>query len=162
MLRFMPLSKSTAVVFVLLASLLCFAATASAQMRIIPHVTRAVGVVEGSTALLTAVNLCSEPVHVVMQLVDGATGDPVGGSWDADVEPNRTAQLDLVVGAASGGPTPRLLGLIDVTPSSSATRTPKCLRGKNAPILGQLELTAPGGEPLLLPAVQKVREAAAR
>lgn len=119
------------------------------------------GGLEGETVLLSALNLCDVPLHVTMRIVDGITGDPLGASWDADVPVGRAAHLDVVLGVLTGGAAHRVWGEVEVSPPASA-ETPSCLRGRNVPVSGQLEIVSPGGARLLLPAVQKVRIAAAR
>jgi hypothetical protein len=143
----------------LVTSLSCWVSPAAAQPKYIVKAETAVSGFEGDTVLLTALNACDAPVHIVMSLVNSVTGDIIGSAWDADVPAGRSAQLDVVLGPLVSGAAHRVAGNIVVSPTADSSNAPKCLRGKNSPILGQLELVTPGGAHLLLPAVQKVREA---
>ena len=146
----------------LVTSLSCWVSPAAAQPKYIVKAETAVSAFEGDTVLLTALNVCDVPVHIAMNIVNSATGDPIGSAWDADVPAGRSAHLDAVLGPLVSGAAHRIAGNIVVSPTADSSSPPKCLRGKGSPFIGQLELVSPGGVRLLLPAVQKVREAASR
>jgi len=133
---------------------------ASAQNKYILKANSAFAVaaaVEGDTALLTALNTCSVPMHVRLTLVDGDSGADLAPASEVDVAPGRTVHLDTVLGPVSAGLAHRVVATVDATLPEAATEVPECLRRRNAPVVVQFEIHKPGGTVLLLPAVQKVR-----
>ncbi|HAX41842.1 MAG TPA: hypothetical protein PLF84_05840 [Bryobacteraceae bacterium] len=160
MFRFVTQALPAVALFVL------FSTSAAAQVRPIVHFTPALAASEDDRLFMTALNVCEIPVQVRMTLLDGATGRPVGTPWDAVVEPQRTAQIDAQINAR-GVTAQRVYARVEVAPGPGGPGPMiNCVALHGAPVIGQLEIKAPGGGPvaigLLLPAVQKVREAAGR
>lgn len=145
--------------------MIAFGAAAAAQVRPIVHYTPAVVAGEGETAYVTALNVCEVPVHVRIQLFDGASGSPVGTPFSAVVDPQRTGQIDATLNQRSVN-AQRVYARVEVSPGpGGAGPMINCSAVHGAPVIGQMEIKSPGGNTttaLLLPAVQKVREAASR
>lgn len=135
---------------------------ASAQSKFIKEANTKFAIAaaaEGDTALLTALNTCSAPMHVRLTLVDGSSGADLAPASEVDVAPGRTLHLDTVLGPVPAGLAHRVVARAEATVPDAATALPDCLRGRNEPVVVQFEIHKPGGVVLLLPAVQKVRVA---
>ena len=146
-----------------LAAFTLEAAPAAAQNKYILKANHFLGSAgEGDTVLATALNLCDVPIHVTIDLVDGATGAELATAFEGDVAAGRTASLDVLLGPVSGARAHRVVATVQAELPTGVTTIPDCMKGKAAAVAAQLEIVKPGGTSLLLPAVQKVRDAAAR